>query len=368
MPAPMTVAGLMGSGFVVGSLPQSLFALKSVLATHVDEVRQDRLVRRALFLPAVAFLPVAGHLADAWGARDVAIFGLVVLSVGLGLVALTANEKTLRVHLAGLAFGLSFAAVGTLAWFPDLAGPSRVVEAMCLGFIGVGLGRFVGPVLVERLSNRFGVKATLLTGAALSLAVACVLIATPYEPSAFRSPPFENDLRFWLMAAVLALYFPVESCVETWCEPLLREIGRSATRPLFGFAVAYLGARAFVWWFPKTGLEPWLLLTATLVSAMVLGNLTGAREASAGRWGFILAGACYGPLIPGFLGMAAAPFPGHVGAIVGWLLAMAALYRALLIPALHRYLKRHPVREAMRWPILLTLAISAPLLVATLIR
>jgi hypothetical protein len=140
---------------------------------------------------------------------------------------------------------------------------------------------------------------------------------------------------------------------------------------MIAFWIAYLAARLCTFWFvPHFGYDraPWLLLAFALISAMVVGNLVGANESSSGTFGFWLLGFCYGPLLPGFLGMIWDRYPIQRGLLLGTMLAIGSVYHAALNPVLSRYLERHSARQAMRLPMILMLALAAPLLVLILVQ
>lgn len=381
MTSSLSIAGILLAGFLLGSLPAALFALQRMLAAHVgvEAERFERWLHRGLFLPSIFFLPAAGWLVDqlgANGAKDAALLGLLILAVGVAILGLVPAPKSARTTLVALSLGLSLFAVGVLAWTPEALGMAhRAIEALNLGFVTIGVGWLLGGWLATRAERWVGLRNTLVIGAGFSLILFATLIGIPLEPRE-SGPAIELslDARFWLLGAMLVLYFPIESCVDVWSGPFLRELTDSNParihRRLVAFWVAYLGARlCAVWFVPHLGYEraPWLLLACSLVSAMVVGNLVGAHESSSGTFGFWLLGFCYGPLLPGFLGMLCDRFPGQHGVILGGMLAIGSFYHAALDPFLNRYLERHSARAAMRLPMFLMLALSAPLLLYILL-
>src|SRR6266568_936352 len=130
---------------------------------------------------------------------------------------------------------------------------------------------------------------------------------------------------------------------------------------LIGFWLAFLLARLVMWRFLGPRNEIWLLGLCAVASAIVLGNLVGAYGASSGGVGFWLVGACYGPLLPGFLGLLIEYFPTTQGLAVGCVLALAGLHDALAQPLMARGTQARSVRIAMRIPLLMTLLMLAPL-------
>src|SRR4051794_24045237 len=121
MSSPLSISGLLAAGFLLGVVPAGLFALCGPVAAHVgvEPVRFERWLRRGLFLPSIVFLPAAGWLADAWGARDVALLGLIILVVDVSLFGLIPAARAARDNLPILSAALSLFGVGTLAWMAE---------------------------------------------------------------------------------------------------------------------------------------------------------------------------------------------------------------------------------------------------------
>ena len=170
MTSPWSIVGLLTVAFVAGAVPTGLLAIRFALCDRTDATAAA--LRRNLLAPAVFFLPAAGALADYWGPRDVALFGVFVAIVGLGLTAMIPQTQNALMNLVGVSFGLSLLTVGTIAMMPiGLAAPGRDVEAMNLGFAAFGLGWLVGPKLAEAGVRWGGAPRTLLFQAAALLVV-----------------------------------------------------------------------------------------------------------------------------------------------------------------------------------------------------
>jgi hypothetical protein len=105
-------------------------------------------------------------------------------------------------------------------------------------------------------------------------------------------------------------------------------------------------------------------------SAFVLGNLAGGFDVGSGTLGFWLAGACYGPILPGLLGMALdfyAPNP-LPGSALGVLLALSGLDTLLMRPIMDKFARGRPARSVMRAPTFLAIVLAAPLLLLAFLR
>jgi MFS family permease len=374
MISPIVGTGMLSAGFLLGSLPPSLRAVGPRWGESLgwDAAESDRRLRRGLLFPTVILLPLAGWLGDWWGPKELTLVGLLAVAIGLGLLAILPQPKTSSTNLLGIAVGIAFLAVGLIAWMPTTLGETgRAVEGLNLGFIAISLGWLTGPQTLRKTVAAIGVRGTFLAGAVAALA--CLLMLAVADDAARNVGGREvllHDLRFWLLLLAALLYFPIESCLEHWSGPFLSDLGnlRYLRSRIFGFWCAFLLARLAMFMLVRTGFEPWVLLTCTAVSAMVLGNLVGAYGPSSGGFGFWLVGFCYGPLLPGFLGLFAQSFPDRFGTILGILLALGATYNAVLGPILHRYALSRTPRDAMRVPVVLTLLLAAPLLLVTLMR
>lgn len=375
MISPIVAAGTFAAGFLLGALPPSLSAIVARWGRAVgwDAAQCDRHLRRAFVWPLVVLLPAAGWIGDMWGAKDATFVGLIALVVALTLLASIPQARTATANMLGLAVGVAFLAVGIIAWMPTLLGsPGRAVETLNLGFVAISLGWLFGSSAIDKTLQLLGLTGALLAGAGLA-AASLLLLSSSVDVAAVPGPRqlgVYRDLYFWMLLAAALLYFPVESCLEIWSGPFLRDLGdrRYLRSRIFGFWCVYLLARLATFGLVRTGFEPWFLLACAAVSAMVLGNLVGAYGPSSGGFGFWLVGFCYGPLLPGFLGLFGEAFPDRFGVLLGSLLALGTIYRTALGPVLHRYALRHSPREAMRVPAVLTLLLAAPLLLVTLLR
>lgn len=380
MISPIVGTGTFCAAFLLGSLPTGLFTLVNDLGQSLGwpAAECERRFRRGFVLPTIILLPLAGWMSDLWAPKDgspavpsAAVIGLVTLTVGFGLSALAPTPKSVATNLLGAAVGVAFLAVGIIAWMPALLGSSgRAIEGLNLGFIAISLGWLIGPTLVKRARRWLSPRTIFLFAAGLAALSCGLLFGVRFEPAAHAPTAPLGDLRFWLLVAAATLYLPVESCLDTWSEPFLRDLGdhRYLRSRLFGFWCAYLAARFVTFWLVRTGFEPWFLLTCAAVSAMILGNLVGAYGPSTGGLGFWCVGFCYGPLLPGILGLFGQSFPDRFGVIVGCLFAVGTMYHVILGPVLHRYTLSNTPREAMRVPVVLTLLLAAPLLLVTLIK
>lgn len=366
MVTPLVGIAFSSAGFVLGSISPGL----RTLGPHWTDTfgatgaERARVLRLWVLAPAMVVFPVAGLVCDSFGAKSATLLGL--LAVGVALVLLAVAPKSV-INLLGLAAGAAFLAVGSIGWMPSLLGPGRTVQAMNLGFFGIGLGWLAGPALTRQALRWLGPRGTLFAAAALAI-VSFAMLARA-EGEAVVHTAAASDVRFWLLAAAIALFVPVECGLSSWSGAFARDL--HDRRPhvvrtrIAGFWAGYLVARLATYWLVRTDLEPWFVLACTVISAMAMGNLIGTYGSSSGSLAYWLVGFCLGPVLPGLLGLLEGAASGRFGLAVGVLLSLGAAYQTLIGPWVSR---PGSPREAMRMPVVLTLALAAPLLFATLLK
>ena len=164
---------------------------------------------------------------------------------------------------------------------------------------------------------------------------------------------------------------PIAGSISTWSRPFLCELaeGRETVVDfrLRIFWLAFLAGRVLSFWAMRTGLEPWVLVACAVAGVIVLGNLAGVNLLSNASAGMTVLGLCFGPLLPGIFGLIHATLP-HPGLILGSALGAATLWHLLVDPALSRTLKPWSPRQIMRGSMVVTLGMSAMLLLVALMQ
>lgn len=374
--------GVVAACALVGAVPALVNALKPRLQhmLGLDSHCVDRLERMKFFLAWVAGMPAAGYLADIWSRHDVLIAGCLAIAGIVSFFAVTESPRWIGAMSFLLGLATSLLVVAAICLAPVAIPAACPAAALNAGFIAVGLGSFTPHLALTRLERWFGLRRALLMLGLCALIPAGLVFAAVFSQSdnqpaapanAVTASGFFHDPRFWLIAALLLMYYPIESALDIWSEPFLREIGypeQRGRRMLIGFWLAFLLARLAMWYLLRPGNEVLLLWMCALTSAIILGNLVGAYGASSGGIGFWLVGASYGPLLPGFLGLLLEYFPAQSGVAVGVVLAVAGLHDALAQPVMARGTQARSVRVAMRIPLLMTLLMLVPLLVIGLVK
>jgi predicted MFS family arabinose efflux permease len=211
-------------------------------------------------------VPVLGRMMDRWSIRHVALPGIVLYALCLGLVGL--SPRVFWVFTVMFAFAEMTSAIQTplgyakaiSAWFDRRRG-----LALGVAMAGVGLGGSVIPQLANFLVERIGWR-----GAYASLALLTLMIAFPAMALWIREPhPGEGERRatistaslpglssreaarrsrFWLLAGVFFLVAVAINGTVAHVIPLLTDRGfsRDAATAIFGlFGLATLAGRLF---------------------------------------------------------------------------------------------------------------------------
>ncbi len=205
-------------------------------------------------------VPVIGGMMDRWSIRRVALPGLVIYALAMGLLGLSPHSLLIFILLFALADGASSIqspigyAKAIAAWFDRRRG-----LALGIAMSGVGLGGFVMPQLAEVLIERGGWR-----GAYPLLGLLTLVIAFPAVALWIREPrPGEGEhhgpevaaanlpglsvrqaaasSRFWMLLALFFLVAIALNGTVAHVVPLLTDAGLSparaaATMGIFGLA------------------------------------------------------------------------------------------------------------------------------------
>lgn len=394
----LLVAATLASGLLIGLLPTVVDGVRGPLQSRLKlpEGRVEWFVR-LFYLTWLPTMPLAGWLLNSGHNKEILFFGLVALILGIAWLALVRSASSLMLN--ALILGLAYSCVTTAAisfmapavFFhddlrhstPNLASLHLGfrIASLNLGFITVGLGAMLGPLMLQSLERLCGYRQGLLylsiaLIAPAALTALCDRELFPSLPSAVASwDEIFLHPQMALVVVVILLYFALENCLEFWPDSYLKELGyqdRGLRLGLLVFWLAFLATRGLAawWFFEHPGQAFSLTLILVVVSAFVLGNLTGGFELGSGSMGFWLLGACYGPLLPGFLGMALELYyPKALPvSILGALLALSGFDTLVVRPLMNVFGKDRPARSVMWVPTVLALILAAPLLLLAFVR
>lgn len=382
----LLTAAVLAGGFLIGMVP-----------TIVDGIRkpmQDRLnlsapqlgwFLRLFYLAWLPAMPLAGWLLDSWTiSREVLFFGLVGVILGFTWMALARSAGSLQ--WSAVFLGVSYSCVATTVvrlmtavFFADEPNVDDFRSAsLNVGFIAVGSGALVGPWIAAAIERWWGCRQGLLylsivclTPAVLTALCERALFPKPAE-AASNLEDVVTHPHMMLIAGAILLYFALENCLDYWPENYLKELGYrpgGLRASLAIFWLAFITARAAAaWWLHEHPTHSFALTVGLLIlSAILLGNLSSGYEIGGGSLGFWLVGICYGPLLPGLLGIAldqaakisAKPLP---AALLGVLLALSGLDTLVVRPLIGGFGKDRAARSVMWAPTILAIVLAVPLL------
>ena len=386
----LMAAAALANGLLIGLIPTFVDSIPSSLKARLN--LPDGRVEwfgRLFYLAWLPMMPLAGWLLDAWPNRDVLLYGgLLPLILGTAWLALARTAAPLLVNAVLLGSAYSFLTVATIRWMTVAFFPEYVdryplnIASLNFGFVAVGSGAILGPWVVVAIERWSGARQGLLymSIAMLGPAVMTALCeSTSFPPTAVNPAPWSDLVthpQLVMIAIVILIYFALENCLEYWPEAYLKQIGYEGSGAhvgVFVFWLVFVASRAVAaWWFyehPEHGAIMTLILLG--VSALILGNLAGGFEYGSGSFGFWLLGVCYGPLLPGLLGIALDLYPQSnplSSGVFGLLLALSGFDILIARPVLNKFTKDRPARSVMFVPTILALIAGAILLMLAFIR
>jgi MFS family permease len=131
----------------------------------------------AVLTVAAASIP-AGRIADRWGKVPAVIWGMVVATVGMWLLPLTARLELLGVAAVLVGAGYTLSSPAWHALVSELAPPGRIGLAMGAAQTAEGIGLVLGPLLGGVLWDTVGERAPFVaTAIVLSIGTAILMVA-----------------------------------------------------------------------------------------------------------------------------------------------------------------------------------------------
>jgi MFS family permease len=386
----VAVTTLTVTAAVVAGMVMALFGnLKLVVARRPEHA--DRQVGRllsALNLALIPFMLAAGLFVDAWGVRPTLIAGSMLLALSfLALSARPAYEQTLFT-VAAAAVGACGLHVATLVQLPrGLFGVSEVAASLQLGLVFVALGALLAPPLLDMLLATAGFRRTMAL-LALVFLLPAFLAGLPAAED-FAHPRVARlaevlDPRVLMAGLVFFVYAPLEAFVSVWTATYLGNLGQAErqSRWLACFWAAMLASRfgfAFILQGSSLGDEytGWFLVLPAVLSAVVLGNMSGATRHQSALSGLILLGFFLGPVFPMLLaklfmalvGVDAAgnKVDGPDGTAYALLHAFGSVGSLLLAPLVRLSAGQRSIQAALRIPLLIALVLAASTLMFALV-
>ncbi len=328
----------------------------------------------------IPLMLLIGFLIDALGAKTIVILGSLTTAFAVASIGLRPSYG--RAFGSLLLAGLGSAGLGTaaLVLMPRaFFGMDQMASAsLNLGCAFIALGALVAPILSDVLVRLLEFRRTAGVLAVLCMAPALAAALTPGEqlhvgvqgPDLFA---LLSDANLWLLGLVFFFYAPLEGSVSVWATTYLTDLGqgeRGAAWIVSVFWGAFLASRllAAMWlhWAATPWLEPWLIITAGLLAAAVVGNMIGTGHRAAARYSLIMLGFLLGPIFPTLVGWAFELAPTAPGAAYGGVFALGSVGGLVMAPLVGARARQAGVQSALYVPMMLALALTAVALVLAL--
>jgi hypothetical protein len=184
--------------------------------------------------------------------------------------------------------------------------------------------------------------------------------------------PLLEDPAVWLAGLVFFCYAPLEAFVSVWTTTLLTSIGEAhkQVRWLAGFWGAFLLSRLAVAIIEHAGYmgddwSSWFLFGSAALSAVVIGNLSGAFRTHHAGMGLVILGCFLGPLFPFLVGRlfsleSTRDLPGTA---FGLLYGFGSLGSLALAPLVGLSAGARTIQAALRIPLFIAMVLTAATLV-----
>jgi fucose permease len=369
------------AALVFGMCLALLGSLKLALAKRLN-LSEGRIgfLLSALNCAVIPLMLLAGLLIDALGAKAIVIMGSLTTALAVASVGLRPSYG--RAFGSLLLAGLGSAGLGTaaLVLMPRaFFGMDQMASAsLNLGCVFIALGALVTPILSDVLVRLLEFRRTASVLAVLCLAPALTAALTPAEQLhvGVSSPDYFtllSDGNLWLVGLVFFFYAPLEGSVSVWATTHLTDHGQSergAALILSAFWGAFLASRLLTamlfHWGASHGLEPWLIIVASLTAAAVIGNMIGTANREAARFSLVMLGFLLGPIFPTLVGLTFQIAPTAPGTAYGGVFALGSVGGLVMAPLVGARARRSGVQSALSLPMMLALALTAAALALAL--
>lgn len=377
--APLTALTI-SCALAVGLVMALLGTVKLALARRPDQA--DVRVRRLLWLLNLLLIPIviaAGLLVDELGVKQLLIGGSVVLALAFLALSAGLNYNQTIWAVGAAAMGAAALHVATIVLLPlGLFGQSEVAASFQLGMVFFALGALILPPLFDLLMTGLGRRRTMALLAFLFLMPAFLAALVPNLPAAkglVHLPDLFTDPAVLMAGAVFFLYAPVEAFISVWTTAYLGGGDtREQSRALAGFWGAMLVSRLIFalilyWADLRDGYPAVFLVVPAILSAIILGNLSGMTGPHKAFRGLIMLGLFLGPVFPMLLAMLFKM--GMVEEVQGSAYALLYVFGSMgslaLSPLVRLSVSRATIQAALRIPVVLALALAATTLLFALL-
>jgi fucose permease len=306
---------------------------------------------------------------------------LASLAVIALISARTTRGCAWAMGLAGA--GAALLNCGTTVLMPRVFFDSNPVASANLGFLFVGLGALVTPVvanLLLQLQPTTGFQRALGLFALACLSPVLIAIFSPSEITATPSALHLDVLArpsLWLTGIVFVLYTPLEGWLSAAAPTYLKRTGfteRAAAMALTVTWLAFLSGRfVLAYWQQAEVLSAdsshMVVLVLALIAAVALGNLVGTHKKDAIAFWFFLVGLALGPIFSSLVGFLLMSFdPQEHGMAYGTMFAIGTAGSLLLGPLVNPSEKPEADRKVLWLLAGTSLALIAVMLAAWVTR
>ena len=322
----LLAAVALANGLLIGLVPTLIDGIKTSLQARLGAADgRMEWFSRLFYLAWIPAMPLTGWLIDSVRNREILFFSLIALILAVAWLALARTASMLLSAAFALGFAYSGVTTATIplddgrCFFPTRSRSQQLnIASLNLGFVAVGAGALLGPWIVRAIERWWGTRQGLLFFAIALIVPAAMTVLS--DRAAFPPPPespaswyevftHQHQVQMALVVGALLIYFALENCLEFWPDAYLKEIGYQQTGVqigLFIFWLAFIGTRgAAAWWLYQHPTHGFFVTMIPLVaSAVVLGILAEGYDLGSGSFWFWLLGSCYGPVLPGLLGIA----------------------------------------------------------------
>ncbi len=370
---PATIAG----AYVFGMTAALISTIKPSLGSRpgIDE-QQASGVSTVFCVSLIPLMVLGGILTDLVGARWVLCAGSLL--TGMALFGLSLCRTHVQIVGTLILASAGTAGIGTAVTklMPIVFFDTSAVASLNLGYVVVGLGGLLTPLVTESFLASIGYTRTLGVAAIIALVPAPVAIITPGAAFSTVSANLADVAQvvsspiLWLAGFVFMLYLVLEGSITGWVASLPVDAGQRQPNVLTlpAFWIALLASRFIVgfvrqYWL-SDGVDWWLAGIIAILAAAVLGNMIGAEGRPRLGWGMVTLGLLLGPLLPTLIGIVFGMFgEGLHGTAFGMMFGVAAAGGLLFSPIVGAYMQRRSMQHALRAPLAAALILAAATLV-----
>lgn len=359
--ALLSVFGLGMCFALLGSI-----GVKLMPRLKIDQGRFGSLISAFMFACLVASM-VMGVMVDKVGYKPIAIFGFVLTSICIFILAKGTTFNTVMLPCILLGFGaMAMNTVGNTLIPVVLFDGAKPAAALNLGNVFFGLGLFLTPLIVSFLFRKSTYEmAVSALGVIVLLPVIVTLFAKfPDVPAGYRIIDAVGLLKepvVLLGAATLFCYISLEASFCNWLVPYGKEViskdftsldgavvDATAQQMLSVFAIAMMAGRLIASQMAAiTTHGSWIIAGAALITGLVIL----AMMKSGAIWTSALAacaGFVFAPCFPTIIGLVNSKHPQNFASVFGIIFAVG-LAGAVIVPkAIGNFAKGSTVQKSLK--------------------